>query len=165
MLSIRRVLFPTDFSDGAKRAFPQAAYLADWHDAELHVLNVTGRHLHDYEETKERFPFSDDTLAGGLRRPSKSISGSKWPDLEALPITQTQVESAEPAERIVDYAEDEDIDLVVMGTHGRTGLDRVLLGSVAERVLRQSPKPVFVVKPDRKSLVPASKTEAAATQK
>ena len=70
-----------------------------------------------------------------------------------------------PASEILDYMEENDIDLTVIATHGRTGLDRVLLGSVAERVLRQLPKPVFVVKPDRKSLVPASKTEAAATQK
>jgi len=60
-----------------------------------------------------------------------------------------------PSNTILDYVEDNDVDLVVIATHGRTGLDRVLLGSVAERVLRRSPTPVFVVKPDRKSLVPA----------
>jgi nucleotide-binding universal stress UspA family protein len=148
MLSIQRVLFPTDFSEGAKRAFPQAAYLADWHDAELHVLNVTGRHRHDYEDAKSHFPISDETLAEWLRRPSQSISGSNWPDLEALPIVQKQVESSEPAERIVAYAEDEDIDLIVMGTHGRRGVDRMLFGSVTEEVVRRSPCPAFTVRTD-----------------
>jgi nucleotide-binding universal stress UspA family protein len=172
MLSIRRVLFPTDLSEGAKRAFPQAAHLADWHDAELHVLNVTGRHRHDYEETKERFPISDDTFAEWLRRPSKSVSGSKWPDLEALPITQTQVESTEPAERIVAYAEDADIDLVVMGTHGRRGVDRMLFGSVTEEVVRKAPCPVFTVRADadvtpgqavRRVLAPVDFSDASET--
>ena len=148
MLTIRRVLFPTDLSEGAKRAFPQAAHLADWHDAELHVLNVTGRHRHDYEETKNHFPIPDDTLTEWLRRPSKSVSGSKWPDLEALPITQKQIESAEPAEQIVDYAGEEDIDLIVMGTHGRRGVDRMLFGSVTEEVVRKAPCPALTVRTD-----------------
>ena len=65
---------------------------------------------------------------------------------------------------ILDYVEDNEMDLLVIATHGRSGLDRVLLGSVAERVLRQSPIPVFVVKPDRKSLVPPAKKEAAAAR-
>jgi len=148
MLTIRRVLFPTDLSEGAQRAFPQAAFLADWHDAELHILNVTGRHRHDYKETKDNFPLSIDTLTDWLRRPSKSVSGSNWPDLTDLPIEQAQVESASPAERIVTYAEDQDIDLVVMGTHGRRGLDRMLFGSVTEEVVRQGPCPVLTVRTD-----------------
>ncbi len=148
MLSIRGVLFPTDFSEGAKQAFPQAAYLADWHDAELHLLNVTGRHRHDYEEQKEKFPLSLDLLTEWLRRPSGSVSGMNWPNLEALPITQEQVESAEPAEQIVVYAEDEEIDLVVMGTHGRRGVDRMLFGSVTEEVVRKAPCPTFTVRAD-----------------
>jgi Universal stress protein UspA and related nucleotide-binding proteins len=63
---------------------------------------------------------------------------------------------------ILDYAEENGVDLIVIATHGRSGLDRVLLGSVAERVLRQSPLPVFVVKPDRKSLMPPREAVTAA---
>jgi len=148
MLTIQRVLFPTDFSEGSKRAFPQAAFLADWHDAELHILNVTGRHRHDYEETKKNFPIPLDTLTEWLRRPAKSVSGSNWTDLSDLPIEQTQVESASPAERIVTYAEDQDIDLLVMGTHGRRGVDHMLFGSVTEEVVRFSPCPTFTVRTD-----------------
>ena len=170
MLTIRRVLFPTDFSDGSKRAFPQAAFLADWHDAELHILNVTGRHRHDYEETKKNFPIPVDTLTEWLRRPSASVEGTNWPDLEALPVEQEQVESAAPAERIVAYAEDQEVDLVVMGTHGRRGVDRMLFGSVTEEVVRHAPCPTFTVRTDaqvepsravRRVLVPIDFSEAA----
>lgn len=170
MLNIQRVLFPTDFSEGSKRAFPQAAFLADWHDAELHVLNVTGRHRHDYSETKKNFPISIDTLTEWLRRPSKSVTGSTWPNLEALTIVQEQEESAAPAERIVAYAEDNDIDLVVMGTHGRRGVDRMLFGSVTEEVVRNAPCPAFTVRTDadvvpeqavRRILVPIDFSEAS----
>ena len=148
MLNIQRVLFPTDLSEGAKRAFPQAAYLADWHDADLHILNVTGRHRHDYEATKGHFPIPLDTLTEWLRRPGQSVSGTNWPDLETLPITQEQVESAEPGDRIVTYAEDVDVDLIVMGTHGRRGVDRMLFGSVTEEVVRRAPCPALTVRTD-----------------
>jgi nucleotide-binding universal stress UspA family protein len=170
MLTIRRVLFPTDFSNGSKRAFPQAAFLADWHDAELHILNVTGRHRHDYEETKKNFPLSMDTLTEWLRRPSASVQGANWPDMEALPIEQEQVESAAPAERIVAYADEQDVDLVVMGTHGRRGIDRMLFGSVTEEVVRHAPCPTFTVRADadvepsqavRRVLVPVDFSDAS----
>ncbi len=170
MLNIQRVLFPTDFSDGAKRAFPQAVFLADWHDAELHILNVTGRHRHDYEETKANFPIALDTLTDWLRRPDESIDGMNWPDLEALPIEQTQIESAAAAERIVDYGDDNEIDLVVMGTHGRRGVDRMLFGSVTEEVVRTASCPVFTVRADadvtpsqaiRRILVPIDFSDAS----
>lgn len=148
MLTIDRVLFPTDFSEGSKRAFPQAAYLADWHDAELHILNVTGRHEHSYTDDKENFPLEIETLNDWLRRPSKSVSGSNWPDLDPLPIVQTQIESAAPAEEIVGYAEEKEIDLIVMGTHGRRGIDRMIFGSVTEEVVRTAPCPAFTVRAD-----------------
>lgn len=144
MLTIRRVLFPTDFSEGAKQAFPQAASLADWHDAELHIFNVTGRHRHEYETTQEQFPVSVETLSGWLGRASGD--GSVWPDLEELQVIQDQVESAVPAEKILDYATAKDVDLVVMGTHGRRGVDRMLFGSVTEEVVRKAPCPVLTVR-------------------
>lgn len=148
MLTIDHVLFPTDFSDGAKRAFPQAVFLADWHDAELHILNVTGRHEHDYVDMKENFPVPIETLNEWLRRPSQTVSGSNWPDLDPLPLTQTQIESAAPAETIVEYSGEKDIDLIVMGTHGRRGIDRMMFGSVTEEVVRKAPCSVLTVRAD-----------------
>lgn len=146
MLTINRVLFPTDFSDGSKQALPQAAYLSEWHDAELHVLNVTGRHRHDYEETKERFPLSVDTLTDWLHESASGTDEGSWPDFEELPLVQNQVESAAPAETIVSYSEDEGIDLIAMGTHGRRGVDRMLFGSVTEEVVRKVPCPTLTVR-------------------
>lgn len=146
MLTINRVLFPTDFSDGSKQALPQAAYLSEWHDAELHVLNVTGRHRHDYEETKARFPPSVDTLTDWLHESASGTDEGSWPDFEELPLVQNQVESAAPAETIVSYSEDEGIDLIAMGTHGRRGVDRMLFGSVTEEVVRKVPCPTLTVR-------------------
>jgi nucleotide-binding universal stress UspA family protein len=161
MLTIRRILFPTDFSDGAARAFPQAAHLADWHDAELHIVHVTG----PQDEADTALPVSLDTFRDWLGQPSEdSLS------LDALSITQHQVESDAPPERLVAYAEDQDIDLVVMGTHGRRGVQRMLLGSVTEEVVRKAPCPVLTVRTDadetpgtaiRRILVPVDFSEAS----
>lgn len=148
MLNINRVLFPTDFSDGAKQAFPQAAFLAAQHDATLHLLNVTGRHQHDYAEAKAHFPVPIDTLNDWLRRPAQGVTEADWPDLETMRIEQKQVESAVPAETILSYADAHDIDLIVMGTHGRRGMDRMLFGSVTEEVVRKAPCPALTVRVD-----------------
>ncbi len=148
MLSIHRVLFPTDFSEGAKRAFPQAASFADQHDAGLHILNVKGRHQRNGETANPQFPIPLDTLTEWLRRSASSGSGSNVPDLEALSITQEQVESTDPGEQIPAYIENEEIDLTVMGTHGRRGVDRIISGSVTEEVVRKAPSPVLTVQAD-----------------
>jgi nucleotide-binding universal stress UspA family protein len=67
-----------------------------------------------------------------------------------------------PPSEILSYVEENEVDLVVIATHGRTGLERALLGSVTERVLRRLPVPTFVVKPTRKSLLPEPKAAAGA---
>jgi nucleotide-binding universal stress UspA family protein len=165
MLALRRILFPTDFSDGAALAFPQAAALAAWHDAELHVLNVTERAA----PPEETLPVSLDVLRGWLGRASDAGPTDEF-DLEALSLVQHQVDDDSAAERIVAYAEAEGIDLVVMSTHGRRGVQRMLLGSVTEEVVRTAPCPVLAVRSDgdeapspivRRILVPVDFSDAS----
>jgi nucleotide-binding universal stress UspA family protein len=168
MLTIRRVLFPTDFSEAAARAFPQAAFLADWHDAELHVVNVTEPSTSPDNGPKPDLPVPLDTLTDWLGR----TAPESGPRLDELSIVQTQVESGMPAERLVAYVEDRDVDLVVMGTHGRRGIRRMLLGSVTEEVVRKASCPVLTVRTDapdaprkavRRILVPVDFSDAAET--
>lgn len=140
MLNIRRVLFTTDFSHGAARAFPRAVAFALEHDADLHILNVTDTG----EETEQTFPISRPTLNDWLGTSSRSGG----PDLNTLTLIQNQVEGEAPPEEIKKYVEQQEIDLVVMGTHGRRGAKRMLLGSVTEEVMRKSPCPVLTVRTD-----------------
>ena len=145
MLNIRRILWPTDFSQGADRAFPHAAALAQWHEAELHVLNVREGDAGTREDMADHFPVSEGSLANlidSAGRPPQPIN------LSALALVQEQVDSPSPAEAIVTYAEDHDVDLIVSGTHGRRGIQRLLIGSVAEEVLRTAPCPVLTVRAD-----------------
>lgn len=143
MLSIDRILWPTDFSTGSDRAFPHAAALANWHDAALHVLNVREGTEAMRDDMDEAFPLSTGTLGNllaGADAPSQPV------DLEALTLVQEQVDGTAPAEAIVSYADKHDMDLVVLGTHGRRGVQRLLIGSVAEAVLRTASCPVLAVR-------------------
>lgn len=143
MLSINRILWPTDLSAGAGRAFPHAAALAHWHNAELHLLNVREGTEEARDEMAEQFPLSRGELAnliGAVDAPSQPVN------LDELTLVQEQVDGTAPAESVVSYVEEHGVDLVVMGTHGRRGLQRLLIGSVAEEVLRTAPCPVLTVR-------------------
>lgn len=143
MLSIQRILWPTDFSDGAEHAFPYAAVLADWHEAELHCINVREGTPDVRAGMAEHFPVSLETLASYLA----SAEGKAPPvDVEDLSIRQEQADASSPADAILSYADEQDMDLVVSGTHGRRGLQRLLIGSVAEELIRRSSCPVLTVR-------------------
>lgn len=137
------ILVPTDGSDHAVRAAEHATMLATTFDATLHLLTVV-----DIEAAAG--PFS----AGGVdteyiegRTATKREALSDLADsLDRAGDIETTVETGTPAESILGYVGDTDVDLVVMGTHGRSGLRRYLTGSVAERVVRQSPVPVLTMR-------------------
>ena len=167
MLSIRRILWPTDLSAGAGRAFPYAAALASWHEAELHVLNVREDRSDASNGAEASFPVSRDTLADLL---TAEGDPPQHVDLDTLTLVQEQTENGSPPDVIVTYAEEHDIDLIVAGTHGRRGLQRLLIGSVAEEVLRTAPCPVLTVRGEedvapawavRNVLVPIDFSEAS----
>jgi len=147
----RRILWPTDFSAFAKVALPHALWLAQQHAAELvifHVLTpaeadiepgITGR-IWDRlgRESRERAEYQLGLLAQHLQRPGlplQTVLGQGVVFVEILRVAQRLA-----------------CDLIVLATHGRTGLRRVLLGSVAEKVVRQSACPVVLVRPPRGTL-------------
>ncbi|WP_435365295.1 universal stress protein [Haloarchaeobius sp. DYHT-AS-18] len=139
------ILLPTDGSDGTTAAAKHAAELATRYDATVHVLSVV--------DTRNRF-----------ESPSAGISAAVWEETEreraeaavestiaALPDdvrTETVIREGVPKTAILEYVDENPIDLVVMATHGRTGLDHYLIGSVAEKVVRQCPAPVMTVRED-----------------
>ncbi|GAB3688675.1 universal stress protein [Salinarchaeum chitinilyticum] len=137
------VLLPTDGSEGTTAVAAHAANLAQANDALIHVLSVA--------DARNRF-----------ESPSSGLAGDAWEDAErerataaidsvvaALPEDvpiEREVVAGVPHEAILDRAREGAVDAIVMGTHGRTGLDHYLIGSVAERVVRQSPVPVMTVR-------------------
>lgn len=135
----KRILFPTDFSPDSDAALEMAASLArDW-KASLLILHV------------EVIPF---TTGGGelfyvapdppTRELQERLSDVVPSDKSI--VVEHRLLAGDPAEAIVRVAETENIDLIVMGTHGRRGLARLLMGSVAEAVVRAAPCPVLTMK-------------------
>jgi len=141
-MHLRTILHPTDYSELAQQALRFAADLAHRSGAELVILHVVDslfpEHLSYGEATAHRQPeFYQQQLWDELRRVGPADS--------AVRVTY-QLREGEPAAEIIREAQERPCDLIVMGSHGRTGLARVLLGSKAEQVMRGSPCPVLLVK-------------------
>lgn len=139
MLPVHTILHPTDFSERSTHALQLACSLARDHGARVVVLHVLappavayGEALTSYAEEAER------------RAAEEKLNRLQLPD-PAISLERRLTEG-EPAERILQVAEEIHADLIVMGTHGRTGLSRLLMGSVAEQVVRQAPCPVLTIK-------------------
>lgn len=138
MLNINRVLFPTDYSATAESAFIQAAFIAERFGAELHVLNVVvkGRALPPATMLDPAVPPVSMTGRG--------IYQKAW--AHGVPVIQSERDAPSAAQGILSYAAEHEVDLIVLGTHGRRGINRLLLGSVAEQVVRQATVPVYTVR-------------------
>jgi len=131
------ILVPTDGSDCAEAAAAHAVDLAVATGAALHIVHVVDLGV---LPTDESGAVLDELQQAGQRALESVIDRAEAADVSTI---QASVLSGTPYRAIVDYAESEGIDLVVMGTHGRTGFDRYLLGSVTERVVRLSTQPVL----------------------
>ncbi|EMA23009.1 universal stress protein [Haloarcula amylolytica] len=132
-----RILVPTDGSPGSERAFEVAATLANTHDAAVHVLSVVDEHG----------PTDDWDYDGDSPAEAFVESQADHVDTEGLSVTAA-VREGVVHDAVLDYGDETDIDLIVMGTHGRTGVRRFLLGSVTEKVVRLADVPVLSVKAD-----------------
>lgn len=139
MLTLRTILHPTDFSPEAERAFQLACSLSRDHGSRLILLHVApGREVLLGEFGMPPSPPEDDAA---LQQRLQSLHCDSPPIVVDRLLVQ-----GEPAEQILAAARDSRCDLIVMGTHGRSGLPRLLMGSVAEAVLREAPCPVLIVK-------------------
>jgi len=163
MLTIKKILFPTDFSRSANHALVQALYLAERHNAVLHLFHVAGQY-DDPNNPSYHFPTPEEMLRIVQNLATAELANEySLERLQQLLFIQRQERSIVAAPAILEYASNNEIDLIVMGTHGRRGLGHILLGSVAEEVVRLSPCPVLTmrerkdgdkVQPVRRILVP-----------
>lgn len=147
MMKLNRLLLPTDFSRCADQALTHAIHLARQYDAELHMLHAVVLHGDDPANSALHFPEIEELRA----RMMKAAATKMTKDLSAYPshdlrVKQAQVRGFSTAPAIFEYAKHNDIDLIVMGTHGRRGLGHLLLGSVAEEVVRLASVPVLTVR-------------------
>jgi nucleotide-binding universal stress UspA family protein len=138
MLPIRTILHPTDFSDRSRNALQLAAALARDYRARLVLLHVLPRPVVAYGDGL--VPPDPEDLRAEVREELDRLT-VPGPDLP----TDRRVAEGDPAGVILHLAREAPADLIVLGTHGRTGLGRLLMGSVAEQVVRRAPCPVLTV--------------------
>ncbi|WP_058997147.1 universal stress protein [Haloarcula sp. CBA1127] len=136
-----RILVPTDGSAGSKDVLRHAKTLATAHDSEIHALYVVdiGRF-----STLPHEPTWEGVTDSLHREGEMALDMVERLVADDVAVTRATTEGS-PSREIVEYASQHGCDLIVMGTHGRGGIDRLLLGSVAERVVRSATVPVVTV--------------------
>ncbi len=150
-MKFERILFPTDFSDHAAYAQRFALSLATQYKADLHIVHVVQlfSYVVDFGmDTTVQYQAVQESLQKMMDELVESMAD------EPIAITGELVQG-NPISELVRIAREDNSDLIVMGTHGRTALEHVLLGSVAEKIVRKAPCPVLTVRmPDHKFTMP-----------
>jgi nucleotide-binding universal stress UspA family protein len=144
-LNIDTILFPTDFSDVAEGAFAHATHLALQYNATIHVFNVVAPGADGDANPMDFLPMESPEGEASEETVRHVEVQTVTQERGTVPVVYAQTNSTSPADAIVERAAEHDMDLVVMGTHGRRGMDRLLSGSVSEEVVRRAPCPVFTV--------------------
>lgn len=147
MIAMKNILVATDFGEAADNALTYGRELATKFDATLHVLHVAENvYITAFgAETYASFApdLQRDIEQNAQRRLHDAVLDSDGSGPRTIPVVMT---SSSPAFAIIDYAREHDIDLIIMGTHGRGALGHILMGSVAERVVRLAPCPVLTIR-------------------
>lgn len=156
MIQIRNILAPTDFSVPSRHALKYASELAKRFDAKLHLVTVVENLIPLVPEAGMLFTQQAERLEEQQKAARHALEKmSADPELLPLKPRLHVLAGGAPAE-ILALAKLHDIDLIVIGTHGRTGLSHLLMGSVAERIVRLSPCPVLTVHPEGHQFVTPS---------
>jgi nucleotide-binding universal stress UspA family protein len=145
--TITNILVPVDFSPHAEHAFTYATTLAERFGAKLALLYVVDDSFVTGGWSSEIYVPNVPELMENLIADADRRLATLKASAAALGLTvETAVIRGRPAPAIVEHAKNGGFDLIVMGTHGRTGVSHVVMGSVAERVLRKAPCPVLTVR-------------------
>jgi len=144
-MKVERILFPTDFSEGSMHALHYAVDLTRHYNAKLYILHV----IYDIARaTESHIPhISADEIYDEMKRwAMKEFETCCIEEIRGLPEVEKVVIKGIPHEEIVRFAADKKIDMIVMGTYGRTGLQKLIFGDTAEKVVKKAPCPVMTVK-------------------
>lgn len=155
MHSYQQILLARDFSPSSDLALRQAVHFAQHYSAELHILFADVLHADPYSFGASMEPArSTDELKSRLQEYTRTSFEELGIDTGGLSITYVVERDVAPGPAILNYADEIAADLIVMGTHGRRGLRRILMGSVAEEVVRLSSCPVFTIQPQATTQFP-----------
>jgi universal stress protein A len=144
-MEIKKILFATDFSEGSRNALPYAVDIAMRHGAKIYAVHVI------FDVTKAAGWYvphasAEEVYADLEKSARKELEKTFSEDMRKFKDYENVLLRGTPYEEITKFAEANKIDLIVIATHGRTGLDRLLFGSTAEQVVRYAPCPVLSVR-------------------
>lgn len=163
MMQIKTILVPTDFSDNAQAAVRHGCDLARQFNAELHLLYVVSDNIGMYSVEMEMVgaaSFAYNVIEAEKQATQRlaELPGEIGRDCRIVRATEVGIPSLD----VTRYAKEKDIDLIVVSTHGYTGLTHFLMGSVAESIVRHAPCPVLTIRPDGHQLTTSEgRTQAA----
>lgn len=144
-MNFKTILFATDFSEGSDFAFQSALSLARKFDGKLIVLHIINEpvDLRGFYVPHISFDKLEEEIEQGAEKLMEKFCRTHMTDFNNF---ETFVLPGIPYDEIIKKSVESNVDLIVLGTHGRTGLDHVLFGSTAEKVVRKSPVPVMTIR-------------------
>lgn len=149
MIKIRKILCPVDFSEASRNAVRYAHEFAKGMGAELVLLNIVEPRPMAVDMSLSYVPLEEDLEKAAREDLEEIIRMEKEKGVEV----QAEVRIGTPSELILETAEELDVNLVILGSHGKSGLSRLLMGSVAESVVRKATCPVLIVKAEEKEFI------------
>ena len=152
MVEIKKILYPCDFTENSIKIIPYVLSLSEKYNSMIYILHV----VEDLSKWGGFFiphlslnKFQDEAVEGAEKTMKKFCDEY----LQGCPDFQKKIITGDPVVEIIKTVESEEIDLVIMGTHGRKGLEHTFLGSVAENIVKKSPAPVLTINPHKLSKI------------
>ena len=146
MKKIEKILFPIDFAEHFETLLPWVSTFVNSFDATLYALFVT-QDLGDFSSFHVPHGNLQQFQEEAMKSAQRKMSLTAKEAFKAFKKVEARVAQGAPAEKIVETAQKEGIDLIIMGTHGRKGLERAIFGSVCDKVVRTAPCPVLTINP------------------
>jgi nucleotide-binding universal stress UspA family protein len=146
MKKVEKILFPIDFAENFEALLPWVSTLVDRFDATLYVLFVA-QDLADVSAFHVPHGNLQQFQEEVFQAAQKKMSVTAKEAFKGFKKVEPRVAQGSPADKIIETAKNEGIDLIIMGTHGRRGLERAIFGSVCDKVVRTAPCPVVTVNP------------------
>lgn len=148
MIEFKKILFPCDFTDASKKIVPYVLSTAEKYGAQLYVFHAVDD-LEGWGGVYMPYSHREDIIRQAMEQAEKLMDDICKEQLDAYPNLVKRLVSGNPAEQILQTVQNEGIDMIIIGTHGRGGLEHFIFGSVAEKVVKQAPVPVMVINPDK----------------
>ena len=146
MIEIKKILFPLDLTENSSKILPYVLSVSEKYNSQIYLLHVV-QDLNKWGKLYVPHPSMDKFQEEAIKNAEKAMDKICKNQLQSCPNFQKRVVSGDTVDEILKIIESESIDLLIMGTHGRKGLEHVIFGSVAENVVKKSPVPVLSINP------------------